>query len=79
MPTRHDLSSTGAAVRVWESVDGSGDLEVSGEFLHNWMRSLIGIAKDTRKDARTWSARPAGIGDNDLLQWTGSASCVLVN
>ena len=45
-----DLDATGATVRVWKSGDGSDDEEVPREFLHNWMRSLIGIAKDTRDD-----------------------------
>lgn len=47
-----DLDATGATVRVWESLDGSDDQEMPRESLHNWMRSLIGIAKDTRDDMR---------------------------
>ena len=43
-----DLDAIGATVRVWESIDGNDD-EVPRELLHNWMRSLIGIAKDTRR------------------------------
>jgi hypothetical protein len=38
-------------VRVWESMDGD-DVEVPREFLQNWMRSLIRIAKDTRENMK---------------------------
>jgi hypothetical protein len=55
-----DLDATGATVRVWESVAGSDDEEVSREFLQNWMRSLIGIAKDTRDDMYREAASDEG-------------------
>jgi len=55
-----DLDATGATVRVWESVEGSDDEEVPREFLHNWMRSLIGIAKDTRDDMHREAASDEG-------------------
>jgi hypothetical protein len=55
-----DLDATGATVRVWESVEGRDDVEVPREFLHNWMRTLIGIAKDIREDMDREAARDEG-------------------
>lgn len=55
-----DLDSIGAAVRVWESGNGVGEREVPREFLHNWMRTLIGIARDTRDDMDREAAADEG-------------------
>src|SRR3954468_18827142 len=55
-----DLDAVGATVRAWESVDGGDDVEVSREFLNNWMRSLVGIAKDTREDLEREAGRSEG-------------------
>jgi hypothetical protein len=42
------VAEVGAQVRIFSDMDGSGGREQSLENLHNWMRTLIGISRETR-------------------------------